>query len=147
MENYIHKVNYYETDKMGVTHHSNYIRLMEEARVDFLAKIGFPYDKLEEDGIISPVIGIECDYKMPTKFSDIVEIEVGVKEFRGVKLIIEYTMKNAETKEIVLTGVSKHCFLNNENKPIILKKEFPELDKALREWTIVSQTMEGEHDD
>ena len=62
MEAYKHKVCYYETDKMGITHHSNYIRWMEEARVDFLEKIGFGYDKLEEMGIMSPVIGIECDH-------------------------------------------------------------------------------------
>ncbi len=39
MEKYIHKVQYYETDKMGITHHSNYIRWMEEARVDFFEKV------------------------------------------------------------------------------------------------------------
>ena len=73
---YTHKVKYYETDKMGVTHHSNYIRWMEEARIEFLDKIGFSYYKLEEDGIMSPVIGIECDYKATTTFDDEVEIEV-----------------------------------------------------------------------
>ena len=75
MENYLHKVKYYETDKMGVTHHSNYIRWMEEARVDFLDKIGFSYRKLEEMGAISPVIGVECEYKISTQFDDIVEIK------------------------------------------------------------------------
>jgi len=130
---YTHKVKYYETDKMGVTHHSNYIRWMEEARIEFLDKIGFSYYKLEEDGIMSPVIGIECDYKATTTFDDEVEIEVKVKEFKGVKLVIEYVMENAKTKEIVLTGVSKHCFINKEGKPIILKKEFPEFDKTLKE--------------
>ena len=130
---YIHKVNYYETDKMGITHHSNYIRWMEEARIHFLASIGFSYDKLEKDGIISPVIGIECDYKTSTTFNDEVEIEVSVKEFKGVKLIIEYKMTNKKTKDLVLVGISKHCFVNNENKPIILKKEFPEFDAKLKE--------------
>lgn len=36
MSKYLHKVQYYETDRMGITHHSNYIRWMEEARVEFL---------------------------------------------------------------------------------------------------------------
>lgn len=130
---YIHKVNYYETDKMGIAHHSNYIRWMEEARVDFLESIGFGYDKLENDGIVSPVIGIECEYKSQTTFSDEIEIEVSIKEFKGVKLVIEYKMTNAKTKDLVLTGISKHCFLNKENKPIILKKDFPEFDKKLKE--------------
>lgn len=133
MKNYTHKVNYYETDKMGVTHHSNYIRWMEEARIYFLEQAGYGYAKLEEDGIISPVIGIECDYKMSTTFNDIVEIKVEVEEFKGVKLIIKYTMINPKTKEIIATGRTKHCFLNKENKPIILKKVFPEFDEKLRE--------------
>ena len=58
---YQHKIQYYETDKMLVTHHSNYIRWMEEARVDFLDRIGWSYMKLEELGIISPVISVDGD--------------------------------------------------------------------------------------
>lgn len=132
MNKYIHKVNYYETDKMGVTHHSNYIRWMEEARVDFLEQIGYGYAKLEEDGIISPVIGIECDYKMPTTFDDIIEIQVEIEEFKGVKLVIKYIMTNQKSKETVLIGKSKHCFVNKENKPIILKRTFPSFDRMLK---------------
>lgn len=133
MDKYIHKVHYYETDKMGITHHSNYIRWMEEARIYFLDSIGLGYSKLEEDGIISPVIGVECEYKMPSTFNDEIEIDVRVKEFKGVKLVIEYIMTNVKTKELILVGITKHCFVNNENKPIILKKDFPLLDKKLRE--------------
>ena len=133
MENYLYKVKYYETDKMGVTHHSNYIRWMEEARVDFLDKIGFSYRKLEKMGAISPVIGVECEYKISTQFDDIVEIKVEVLEFRGVKLTFKYTMTDVNSGKIVAVGKTKHCFLNQENKPIILKKEFPELSKKLTE--------------
>ncbi len=135
MKKYIHKVNYYETDKMGVTHHSNYIRWMEEARIDFLNQIGYGYKKLEEDGIISPVIGVECDYKVPTTFDDEVEINVEVEEFKGVRLILKYTMTNVKSGEIVLVGKTKHCFVDSSNKPIILKKSFPKLDELLKEMS------------
>ena len=136
MKKYIHKVNYYETDKMGITHHSNYIRWMEEARIDFLEQIGFSYDKLEKDGIISPVIAVECDYKMSTTFDDNIEIQVEIEEFKGVKLVIKYTMKNINTNEIVSIGRTKHCFINKDNKPIILKKDFPKFDEKLKSLTI-----------
>lgn len=46
---YIRNVAYYETDQMGIVHHSNYIRWFEEARIDFLAQIGLPYSKMEEE--------------------------------------------------------------------------------------------------
>ena len=132
MEKYIHKVNYYETDKMGITHHSNYIRWMEEARIYFLDQIGFGYARLEVDGIISPVIGVECDYKTSTTFGDSVEIDVAVESFKGVKLTISYTMTKTGTGELVATGKTRHCFVNEEGRPVILKKTFPALDEKLR---------------
>ena len=136
MKQYIHKVNYYETDKMGITHHSNYIRWMEEARIYFLDQMGFGYAKLEEDGIISPVIGVECDFKTSTTFDDAVEIDVEVESFKGVKLTISYTMTKVGSDELVAVGKTRHCFVNEEGKPVILKKVFPELDATLREMAI-----------
>ena len=133
MTNYIHKVQYYETDKMGVTHHSNYVRWMEEARVDFLDKIGYGYRKLEEDGIISPVLAVECAFKAPTVFDDKVEIEVGVKEFRGVRLTIGYTMRKLPSREVVLTGTTRHCFVDPNGHPIILEHSFPDFAQKLKE--------------
>lgn len=133
MKDYIHKVKYYETDKMGITHHSNYIRWMEEARVDFLDQIGFGYAKLEHDGIISPVIGVECEYKKSTTFDDEVCIRPEIESFNGIKLVILYTMTDPSTGELILKGKSRHCFLNKEGKPLFLKKEFPEFYAALRD--------------
>ncbi|MBO6001479.1 MAG: acyl-CoA thioesterase [Spirochaetales bacterium] len=127
---YLHIVQYYETDKMGITHHSNYIRWMEEARVDFLSQIGWEFAKLEAMGIVSPVLTVSCDYKLPTRFSDKVHIKVTVKEYKGVKLFLNYEMKNEEGK-IVCTGTTSHAFLNTEGKPIRMKQEFPELFDTL----------------
>ena len=60
MFTYTHVVQYYETDRMGITHHSNYIRWMEEARVAMLEDMGFGYQKLESMGIASPVTEVDC---------------------------------------------------------------------------------------
>lgn len=127
---YIHTVQYYETDRMGITHHSNYIRWMEEARVDFLSQIGWDYARLEDMGIISPVLSVNCDYKKTTTFSDKVTINVSVKEFKGVKLHLGYEMKDEDGK-VVCLGTSSHAFLNTEGKPIRMKQEYPELFEVL----------------
>lgn len=132
MKIYTHTVHYYETDKMGITHHSNYVRWMEEARIDFLKQIGWDYARLESLGIISPVTAISCSYKESTTFSDEVSITVSVEEFKGVRLKLLYTMINAEGK-IVCQANSEHCFLNKEGRPIRLKKEFPDFYNALVE--------------
>lgn len=128
---YIHKIQYYETDKMGVTHHSNYLRFMEEARIDYMDKIGIGYDKIEELGIISPVVSAECEYKLSTTYPDILTIDLEVLEYTGIKLIFGYTMKN-ENGKIVFLGKSKHCFIK-DSKLINMKKEFPKLDEIFKE--------------
>lgn len=133
MTNYIHKVQYYETDRMGITHHSNYIRWMEEARLEFMEEIGIGYDKMESSGIISPVIRVTCDYKNTTTFPDKINITLSIKSYNSVKLVLGYEMKNTKTKDIVATGESQHCFLNGEGRPVILRRELPEFDKTLRE--------------
>ena len=129
---YQHIVQYYETDKMGITHHSNYIRWMEEARIDFLKHIGWSFEKLEAEGIISPVISVECKYIQTTTFSNIVDIDVIVSEFKGVKLKLKYVMKN-DTGDVVCEAASEHCFLNEKGLPIRLKKDYPLFYDALME--------------
>ena len=131
MHTYTHQIQYYETDKMQITHHSNYIRFMEEARVDFLNHIGFGYDKMEELGISSPVIGVQCDYKKSTTFPDLITIETGISSYKGTRLEIKYTMK--VKNEVVAIGISLHSFLNPHGRPIILKKALPELDQIFVE--------------
>lgn len=130
MNLYKHIVQYYETDKMGITHHSNYIRWMEEARVDFLRQIGWDYARLEKEGVICPVVGLDCSYKESTTFSDVIEIDVTVKEFKGVKLKLSYTMKNEEGK-LVFEGNTEHCFLSEKGNLIRLNRSYPEFYDAL----------------
>ena len=61
MHSYIRKVKYYETDKMGITHHSNYIRWMEEARMDFIKSLGYGMKRLESEGVMSPVVSLNAN--------------------------------------------------------------------------------------
>ena len=129
MNLYQHKVQYYETDKMGIVHHSNYIRWMEEARIDFLGQIGWNYKKLEDIGVISPVTAVDCKYKVSTYFDDVVTIEVWIEEFKGVKLKIAYEMKRDDV--VVCEARSEHCFLDAEGNIIRLRKEYPEFYETL----------------
>ena len=130
MKNYTHSVQYYETDRMGITHHSNYIRWMEEARIDFLRQIGWNYEKLESLGIISPVTEVNCKYKASTTFSDEVSITVSVEEFKGVRLKLRYAMHNT-SGECVCEGTSEHCFVDKQGKIIRLHKEYPDFYQTL----------------
>ena len=126
---YIHKVQYYETDKMGITHHSNYIRFMEEARIAFLAQLGWGYDKMEAEGVISPVMSVSCDYKKSTTFPDEIAITITVLEVTRLKLRLGYTMQCGDA--VVCTAESAHCFLSPTGRPVSIQKQFPDFYRTL----------------
>ena len=116
---------------MGITHHSNYIRWMEEARIEFLDHIGCSYARMEDEGVVSPVVGIRCEYKRSTTFDDTVNIAVSLKKYNGVKLTIGYVMTDAEGIT-VFKGESDHCFTSSSGKPIVVKKRFPSYDEVFK---------------
>ena len=132
MKPYIHKVNYYETDKMGITHHSNYIRFMEEARVYFLEQIGWNFDRLEAEGIGSPVISLTANYKKTTKFPDEISIEIYIEKLSAFKLTFGYIFKHND--EVVFTGTSSHCFLNEKGAPVMLEKQYPDMYSQFKNY-------------
>lgn len=115
-------INYYELDGMNVVHHSNYIRYMEEARIYLLDKIGLPYKKIEDNGIMIPVLEVDYKYKYPAKFGDIIVVKVDISEFDGIKLKMKYEITNKETGKLLGTGETKHCFTNSNMRPVLLKK-------------------------
>lgn len=119
------RINYYETDRMGVVHHSNYIRFLEEARCQMLDACHMPYSAFEEQGVMIPVLGINCSYKQHVTFDDVIEIRLFVKEFNGVRLTMGYHVTNKKTGDLVLVAETKHCFTDMNLKPVRLQKQIP----------------------
>ena len=124
-----HKVQYYETDMMGVAHHANYIHWMEEARIEFMDRIGFPYTRMEAEGVLSPVKGMNIKYVKPCTFGDEVEVHTNVGDFNGVVLTMTYDMR--VNGEQVFTGTSEHVFLDREGRFVRLRKVMPEFCEAV----------------
>lgn len=116
-------VKYYETDKMGVVHHSNYIRWFEEARVEFMREADISYRSMEEEGVMVPVVTVDCKYKIPATFDDEVIIYTKVRKYNGIVIELEYEVKRISDDAVIVTGSSSHCFVDSNNfKPINLKR-------------------------
>ena len=113
---YVHQAQYYETDQMGIIHHSNYIRWMEEARIAYMDEMLF----------------VNCEYKSMTHFGDRVAIEVKLASFKGVKYEIAYTMRDLESREVRAVAISGHCFLKKDGRPANIKKELPLLYETMQ---------------
>ena len=133
MITYKHRVAYYETDKMGITHHSNYIRWMEEARVRLMDEIGCTYRSTEDMGIVIPVLSVDCNYRKSTTFDELITIETKISKMRPVKVFMSYVMKNEEGV-IVATGESSHGFINESGRPIMLSKTHPDVYEAFLKY-------------
>ena len=125
------EINYYETDKMQVVHHSNYIRYLEECRMDFMRQIGFDYAKMEQSGIMVPVLSVSCNYKNPARFGETICIVPKVERMHGVKYEMSYRIYSEDFSVLHNEAASSHCFVNLDFKPIRLKKEYPELYKKI----------------
>ncbi len=133
---YSRRVYYYETDKMGIMHHSNYIRIFEETRVDFLQQAGFPFSEMESRGLLMPVLSVDCSYKHPLKFEDKFEVDLTITKFNGVSLYVSYIITKADTGEICATGSSSHCFTDEELKPVRTKKAHPDIFKVFNDYML-----------
>ena len=130
MNTYKHEVKYYECDRMGITHHSNYVRFMEEARVDYLDQLGYGFEKIEADNVFSPVVSVQCEYKSPTTFKDVIDIEVFISMVTEMKFEFTYVMR--VDGKLVCKGKSMHCFIEN-GRPVAISKRLPELYKMICE--------------
>lgn len=130
---YRYQAQYFETDQMGIIHHSNFIRWMESARIEFMSQMGLEYDRMEAEGIVSPVLAVSCEYKSMVHFRDVVEVWAWIKEYNGVKLTVGYRIVDQETGKLRSMGESRHCFLTKEGRPVSLSRSFPEWDRLFQE--------------
>lgn len=130
MTAYEYRAQYYETDQMGVIHHSNYIRWLESARIWWMRQMGIDYGGMEKNGIVSPVTAVSCRYKSMVHFDDTVLITIKIEKYSGVRLCLSYCVTDKESGELRLTGSSEHCFVDRSGRLVSLKKVYPDYDKA-----------------
>ncbi|MFV0361659.1 MAG: acyl-CoA thioesterase [Suipraeoptans sp.] len=130
---YRHRVQYYETDQMGVVHHSNYIRWFEEGRTDYMEKLGLSYAVMEDSGIMCPVLEVESRYLRMVYYGDTVRIDTAVQEYNGIKLTVGYEITSENTNMVHCRGITKHCFMASDGRPLSLKQKSPEFHEIFLE--------------
>lgn len=131
MDLYKHRVEYYETDRMGITHHSNYIRWMEEARTNYFMVTGMDYREIEKKGYYSPVIRAEMQFLKTSTYEDVVTIDVRLAEYDNVKFAFDYVMTK-EDGTVIFRGRSEHCFMTAEGRPVRVDRVMPEVAEIFR---------------
>lgn len=127
---YTHKVQYYETDKMSIVHHSNYIRFFEEARTYWLDQLGYGFDRMEAEGIVSPVTSVTCNFRHTCGYCDDLQVDIRFDSMTTFKVTFAYKITCKD--KIICTGTSTHAFFENE-KPVVFAERFKELYERMLE--------------
>lgn len=123
-------VRYYETDQMGVVHHSNYIRYFECARNGLMQEGGYPIEECEADGVTIPVVNVECKYKYPAKMGDILKVSAYIDTLPLAKLVIKQRVCNQDGM-VCAEGRITLGFLNkNTGRPVRCPEKLIKLIEA-----------------
>ena len=132
MYEYSRDVFFYETDKMGVVHHSNFTRWLEEARDAFFKDADLAYAVTESLGVMSPITDIDIKFKYPARYGDKFTVRLRMTKYTGVRFRVEYVVVNQDG-EILLEGESGHCFIGKDFKPISMSRAIPHRHELLKE--------------
>lgn len=123
-------VRYYETDKMGIVHHSNYIRYFECARNLMIREGGYPIEQCEADGVVIPIVSVECRYRHPAKMGDTVKCTASIDKEPMAKLVIRQAVYNQDGM-LCADGQVILGFLNKETgRPVRCPDKLLEMIKS-----------------
>jgi len=111
-----HSVAFYETDAMGIVHHSNYVRFLEHARVQFLAEHDRPYTEYVAEGFHVPVTRVAVSYKRPCRFADVVEVRCWLAWARTASLGFAYDL--TVQGQLVAFAETDHAITDLSGRPV-----------------------------
>ncbi len=109
------RVRYGETDQMGVVYHGNYAQYLEMGRVEWLRALGFSYKKMEEEGVMLPVISLQINFKKSAVYDDLIRVVTILKKRPSVKIEFDYKIYN-EADEILIEAHTVLAFINKATK-------------------------------
>ena len=122
------QVRYAETDQQGIAYHAHYLVWMEVGRTAFLEALGFPYRRLEEEGVLFSVVEATCRYLEPARYADHVEIATRVVGLRS--RIVDFAYEMTSGGRTVARGETRLVALGKDRRP----RRIPvEIGAALRQ--------------
>jgi len=111
------RVRYAETDQMGVVYHGNYFVWFEIGRVEWLRQLGWSYRQLEADGIRLPVIEAACQYRLPARYDDELEIHTRGRLASALRVAFTYELRRVGDQQLLATARTVHVPLNPAGRP------------------------------
>ncbi len=120
------RVRYFETDAMGIVHHASYITWFEEGRSAFTRAIGYPYSRMEQEGISLAVAEVDARYHCPARYDDEVLVLATLVRLGSRGMTFTYEVRRAADNELLVTGSSKHLSIDPQGRVVMLPRALKE---------------------
>jgi acyl-CoA thioester hydrolase len=128
-----YRVIFSDIDSMGVVYYSHYLDWFERGRTEFFREIELPYTEVVEHGVVTPVSEVYCKYHRSARYDDVVQIETWVSSFTRVTIVFNYEIYRKEDRVLLVSGYTKHGFLDVSGKIIRIPDFIHERVKSLVE--------------
>lgn len=120
------RVRFFETDAMRVVHHAAYLTWFEEGRSAFTRALGYPYARMEAEGVSLAVAEVQARYHRPARYDDEVGVTVVLAEFPSRGMAFRYEVRRVSDGELLVTGSTRHISVDVEGRVV----RFPEHVRA-----------------
>ena len=121
------RVNYSETDQMGVVYHACYLVWLDRARTEHLRRTGVSYAELERRGIRLPVGELTIRYRQSARYDDRITIRCWVRERASRRIGFGYVVEHADTGRILATASTSQMVIDANSRWARLPAEVAEL--------------------
>ncbi|NWF90903.1 MAG: acyl-CoA thioesterase [Ignavibacteriaceae bacterium] len=118
------RVRYADTDQMQFVYNGKYSEYFEIGRTEMMRSIGLPYQTMEANGFMLPLLELRVYYKNPAYYDDLLEIRAFVKELPVLRIHIDYEIFRTDKKIIIAEGYTEHVFINKESKRAVRPPDF-----------------------
>ena len=97
------RVRYQETDRMGIVYHANYLSYFELGRVEWLRFKGLDYARLEDSGVLLPVVNVSVNYMAPARYDQLLSVKTELVKIGGASLVFQNKIYD-ENKQLLVEG-------------------------------------------
>jgi acyl-CoA thioester hydrolase len=112
------RVRYQETDRMGIVYHANYLSYFELGRVEWLRNKGLDYARLEDSGVLLPVVNVSISYKAPARYDQLLSVETELVKIGGASLVFQNKIYDENKRLLVEGAVTLVATDSSSFKPI-----------------------------
>lgn len=119
---------------MGVVYHANYLNWLEITRTEWIRELGIPYSQIEEQGLLLPVTEVQLKYLQPACYDDVIEVHMRMRDSTSLRMDFEYEVHRANDGLLLITGTTRHVWVNRDWKPVRLDRIMPELHQRIIDY-------------